>query len=138
MDRLHAPPEAFVFVNHSAAPVKFAVQEVYKAYKMPAPAFAEIDASGNLHGATKSIKTARHLGRISHACIIENYSDERTQEKLQLGSAILTSVGIEHVSAIRGRWYHEAARYATKESKDSIKAFMQHIGRLAAGRESSR
>jgi hypothetical protein len=127
-DSLQTSPDCFVFVDPAATPVGFAINTFYTALKARSPRFLTIDASGNLGGAANALKEVRKLASVRHACIVEHFSTVETDKRLQLGATILAAAGVQQVSAVRGRWYHEVSQRHTSE----IRRFMQRLGKVAA------
>jgi hypothetical protein len=70
-----------------------------------------------------------------HVCVVEQFV--RYGKNLKYAAALLSAAGIPHTTAIRGRWYEDAAYEEIHLGKLSSEhaTMMTHIGYMAAGQE---
>lgn len=121
-------PEAYLFTTHSAIPVADAFRGNFAERGQTLPQLGYIAANRYMarysHGmdnlslsATSALKQEKETEierlqllyqGLKHVCVVEQYVN--TGSTLMYALHLLEQAGIDHVSAIRGRWYLDAEK----------------------------
>lgn len=113
------PPGVFLFTAFSAIPFADMVRSYYSAAGESLPQIGHIRASRRKSWATEEAQhreASRLLNMVdecNHICVVEEYVSRG--QTLKLASNILSLAGVEHVTAIRGRW--DSDRNSPREVK---------------------
>lgn len=105
---LKEPPGVFIFTAFSAIPFADMVRGYYSTAGESLPRIGHIRASRRKSWTTEeaqhreSARLLRVIDGHRHVCVVEEYVS--SGQTLRLANNILTLAGVEHVTAIRGRW----------------------------------
>jgi hypothetical protein len=139
-------PSLFLFTAYSAIPLTDSVRGFYDTLGEARPRMGYIRADSRTSRDNKpelaiaqqerlTIEKARLASQVHPAesiCIVDEHI--ATRQTVRFATKILSELGVEHVSSIEGRWYHDA----NPDDIDLINLtsthaeFMYDIGHLAA------